>query len=141
MLRALERGERARRLGGLAQVLAQRRMQDVLDERRFSRSGDSRDADQAMQRDVDVDVLQIMLGGTADAETHGAAPRITRERVGNLRAGDAPLLVRQRRIGAAASREVFGGKRPRLLELLGRAEEYDLAAAFARAGAHVQQLV
>ena len=49
-------------------------VEGVEGERGFSRAGDSGDGDQASERDVDVEVLEVVLAGAADAnELAGAA--------------------------------------------------------------------
>ena len=59
---AVQRAVRARRLGRLALGLAQRRVEHVLHQRRLARARDAGDAHQALERDGDVDVLEVVLG-------------------------------------------------------------------------------
>ena len=59
---------RARGFRRLALGAQQRRVQDVLHQRRLARSGDAGDAHQTMQRNRDVDALQIVLGGAEDLD-------------------------------------------------------------------------
>ncbi len=51
----------AGRVGGQAEVAQQRGVQDVLDQRRFARSAHPGHAHQALQRERDVQVLQVVL--------------------------------------------------------------------------------
>ena len=60
-LRALEPIELARRLAGLALRLAQRLVQHVFDERGLARARHAGDAHQPPQRELHVDVLEIVL--------------------------------------------------------------------------------
>ena len=66
---------RARRLGRLALGAQQRGVQHVLHQRRLAGAGHAGDADQAAERDRDVDVLQVVLGGAAHHEPRIAGPR------------------------------------------------------------------
>ncbi len=136
-----EAAECAGRLGGLAEVLQQRRMQHVLDERGLARSRHPGHAHQPVEREIGVDVLQVVLGRPAHAQAHRAAQRIAREVVGDFRAGPAHLDVGCARIGPLAPREVLAGEGVRVLDRRRGAEEDDLPAALARARPHVEQLV
>ncbi len=136
-----ERAECAGRFGGLAQALAQRRMQDVLDQRGFPRSRDARHAHEPAQREIDVDVLQVVLGGAADAELLRAAKGVARKVVRHFHARHAHFGIAVAVVGALATGQVLRGERRGRLQFVGRAEEYDLAAALAGAGPHVEELV
>ena len=101
-MRALERGE-----------------QYVLHERRFPRAGNTRHADETAERNLDVDLLEVVLGGAFDHESRC-------RRVGCTAAGDglgrvAPTrqILRRQRIGAVD-------------ELRGRPFEHDAAAVLTR---------
>ena len=61
-LGAPQTGELPGSFGGFAPVLQQSRVQNILNERRFPGSRHPGHADQALQRDADVDVLQVVLG-------------------------------------------------------------------------------
>ena len=65
---AAERPVRARSFRGPALGAQQRRMQHVLHQRRLARSRDAGDADQAVQRNRDVDALQIVFRGPQDLD-------------------------------------------------------------------------
>jgi len=54
---------RGGRFIGAIELLGERAVKNVVDERGFARARDAGDADQALQRNADVDVLQVMLGG------------------------------------------------------------------------------
>src|SRR6267143_1515953 len=118
--------EPARRFGRLAFRLSKRGVEHVLHQRGFPRARDAGDAHQALERNADVDVLQVVLGGAEELDLRR-------------------LPVRRRGCPAAAgtpsSGEIFRRERFRLLQLVGRAEENDLAAAFARPRAHVHDAV
>ena len=79
-----------------------------------------------MQRNRDVDALQIVLGGAEDFDARAVG-------------GDRR---RRRPRGAAPAGEIVGGERAAVAdELVRRAEEHDLAAALAGAGAEVEHAV
>ena len=50
------------------QIAAQGLDEDVVDQRAFARAGNAGDADEQAERDLDVDVLQIVVRGAADDE-------------------------------------------------------------------------
>ena len=58
----------ARLLAGLVQVAFQRPQEDVVDQRALAGAGDAGDADEAAERELDVDVLEVVLGGPFDLE-------------------------------------------------------------------------
>ena len=76
LLGAFERIVRARRFRRLAKTLEQRRMQDILNQRRFARSGHPGDAHEAVQRNRDVDSLEIVFACAANAERCSAGGRL-----------------------------------------------------------------
>ena len=115
--------------GRLALGLQQRGVQNVVDERGLARSRDAGHAHQALQRDRDVDVLEVVLFGAEDLEA--------RRGWQHARAAFGP----DRLAGALAPGEVLGGQRLGLPQFGGRAEEHDLAAALAGARAHVHDPV
>jgi hypothetical protein len=61
-LRAEQRLVRARGLGGLAEAARQRREQHVLHQRALARAADPGDDDQTLQRQLDVDALEVVRG-------------------------------------------------------------------------------
>ncbi len=124
--RAVHLAEGAGRFRRLAQVLEQRRVQHVLDERGFPRARDARHAHEAVEGELDVDVLEVVLGDAAKRE-----PR----RIGGRRPGS------HSRVRALPAREVLRRHRLRVLQLVRRAVEHDLAAALARPRSHVEQAV
>ena len=118
---------RARRLGGLAEVAGERGVEHVLHERALARAADPGDDDEVMQRQLDRDVLQVVLARVLDDE-----PRRRIASTRRLKPMPACFLAA----------EVGAGQRVGALDrLVGRAIEHDLAAADARAGAHVDQAV
>ncbi len=68
---AEQRFVRARRFGGLAEVARQRRRQHVLDQRALARARDAGDADQVQQRELDRDVLQVVVARALQDEACG----------------------------------------------------------------------
>ncbi len=66
-LRPARRGA-ARVFRGFALGAQQRRKQDVVHQRGFARAADAGDADQAPERNLDVDVLEIVLGGALEPQ-------------------------------------------------------------------------
>ena len=123
-LRALERGVRARGFLRLAERAEQRVVQHVLDERRLARAAHAGHADEAVQRDLDVDVLQVVLASVADLETRST--RVDRAR--RSRTADAQLAA-----------QVLGRERALVAqELRRRAVEHDLPARAARPGSQVE---
>ena len=123
---AAEQPMRARGFRGLALGAQQRGMQYVLHQRRLARSRDAGDAHQPMQRNRDVDALQIVLGGAEDFDARAVG-------------GDRR---RRRPRGAPPAGEIVGGERAAVAdELVRRAEEHDLAAALAGTGAEVEHAV
>ena len=67
-LRALDGAVRARNTVGLAEALAHRAVEHVLDQARLAGPRDAGDRDEAGERDVDVDGLQVVRRGAADAQ-------------------------------------------------------------------------
>ena len=59
---------RARYVVALVERAAQRRVEDVVDERGLARAGHAGDRDQRLEREVDVDVLQVVLARALDAQ-------------------------------------------------------------------------
>ena len=58
----------ARRFGGFAQRLAQCRVQHILHQRRFARTRHAGDAGQPPQREIDIDVFQVVFSDAAQAQ-------------------------------------------------------------------------
>ncbi len=128
LVRAAQRAIGAGRLGGLAEMARQGRMEHVLDQRRLARARDPRDADQPLQRNLDRDVAQVVL---ARAFEHEARCRV----------GDGAGLPVGRIGHAMAAGQVGAGQRVGRADGGRRAVEDDGAAALAGAGAHVDQAV
>ena len=108
----------------LVEPVGERLVDDLVDERRLARARDAGDADELADRELDVDPLQVVLGGAADRE-HAAvvlAPRRDRDR-------------------APAGEELAGDRALRAHHLLRRALGDDLAAVLAGARAHVDDPV
>ena len=99
-LGALESIEFAGRLGGLAMGLLQRRVQHVLHQRRLAGARNPGQANQAMQRQLDIDAPQIVLGRANEADR-------TARRGGLGRA----VTGAQRRQAAPAGKPGAGGRR------------------------------
>ena len=140
LLRAFEPVERARRLAGLALRLAQRLVQHVFDERGLARAGHAGDAHQPPQRELHVDVLEVVLANAAQLHApergHHARPgRGVRRILAGLGRG------RTRR-HLFRARQVLARQRARIrADGLGRVEGDDLAAALAGAGTEIQDAV
>ena len=117
---------RARRLGRLALRLPERGVQDVLHQRRLAGAGHAGHADEAVQREGDVDALQVVLGRAAELDPGIPGPG---------RHG------RDAAVGALAARQIVGGERVRALQLVRRAGEHDPPAALARSGPDVEDAV
>ena len=116
----------ARRFGGFTLGAPQGGVQHVLHQGGFARARHTGDADQSLQRNADVDVLQVVFGDTQQLES------------GRLRVDGSGGHAG---IGAPAAGEVFGGERAIRPQFIGRAEEHHFAAFFAGTGAHVQNAV
>ncbi len=126
---AAQLAERPRRFGRLALRLSQRGVEHVLHQRGFPRPRDAGDAHQPLERNADVDAFQVVLGRAEELQNRGQTT-FSRKNV-----------VCPRFCGAFPPREIFRRERFRLLQLVGRAEENDLAAALAGARAHVHDAV
>ncbi len=94
-VRTVQRLVRPCRFGGFALVFEQPWIQYVLHQRRFARSRDAGHAHQPVERDGDVDILQVVLGRTEDFQA-----RIFR----------FYRKMLESRIGAAPSGQVFTGQ-------------------------------
>ncbi len=123
---AAQLAEGPRGFGRLALRLANRGVEHVLHQRGFPRARDAGDAHQALQRNADVDIFQVVLGSAEELEL--------RRFCGHGRSQCA-------RISALPARKIFRRERFRLLQLVGRAEEHDLSAALARPRSHVHDAV
>ena len=64
----LDRVVRTRLRPGLVEPVGERLVDDLVDERRLARPGDARDADELPDRELDVDVLQVVLARADHAE-------------------------------------------------------------------------
>lgn len=106
------------RLGERAvKLLRENRPQGLVDERRFARTADARDADELAQREFGGHVFEIVALGSAD---HDALARPLAERFGNF--------------DAAAARQVIGRDGVGLENVAERSGRNDIAALAARAG-------
>jgi len=93
----------AGRVGGQAEVAQQGRVQDVLDQRGLARAAHAGHADQALQRELDVQVLQVVLSRALQDQ----ARRVLGHRAAQAQAD------------GAARAQVGAGQRLGLLELIG----------------------
>ena len=111
--------------GGPAKVAQQRWRQDVLHQGRLARAADAGDTHQALQRQLDRDVFQVVL---ARAFEHQA-----RRVVGHQPRKAQPDLAPPAQVGA--------GQGVGLAQVGGAAVKHNLAAPLAWAGAHVDHAV
>ena len=122
LIRVCRPGHRA----GVVDLLGQRRVEDVVDQRRLARAGDAGDRAEDAEREAHVDVAQVVLLGAVDGELAALGARAAY-------LGDRDL---------AAAGEVLAGHRVGVLvEVLDRAAVDDLAAVLAGAGADVDDPV
>ncbi|MBV6474547.1 MAG: hypothetical protein MOGDAGHF_00007 [Rhodocyclaceae bacterium] len=134
----------ARRLGRLALLLAQRGVEHVLHQRRLARPRDAGDADQAVERQGDVEVLQVVFLRAEDFEpalSPGPSPASGRGERNSLAPPGRGLGRGASVVGAPAARQILRRQRLRRSHFLRSAEEHHLAAALAGARAHVEQAV
>ncbi len=127
LLDALDRLVRARRILRLAERVQQAVVEHVLDERGLARAAHAGHGDEAAQRNLDVDVLQVVLGRAAHRELRGRVDR----RLARARRGDLALaaqILRGQRVGLGQ-------------QLARRAVEHDLAARAAGPRAEVEDAV
>ena len=125
LVSASEAGEGARGLGGLAKVAQQCGRQNVLNKGGFARAADAGDGDQALQRKVHIDALQVVVARAFEHQTGGSVV-------------DHALETKAHLLAAAevGTREGVG-----LAQLSGRAVKHNLTAALTRARAHVDDAV
>ena len=116
---------RAGGFGGFAKVAHQGRRQHVLDQAGLARATHTGDGDQALQRKVDADVLQIVLTRTLQNEPRGAVADHAFE-------AQADLL---------ASAQVGPREGVGLSQVIGGAVEHNLSATLAGARPHVDHAV
>ena len=117
--------EGARGFGALSLRLRECRVQHVLDQRRLAAARHAGDADEPLQRNLEIDRLQVVL---ARALQHDLR-RIRRHR------------QRARGVDRLPSAEVAARQRLGPTQLVGRAVEDDASAALARAWPHVEHAV
>ena len=115
----------AGRFGRLAEMACQRRRQHVLDQRRLARAAHAGDADQPLQRELDGDVLQVVLARALQDQPRRAVEH----------------RPRQAQADGAPRAEVGAGQRLGAFQLVGRAVEDDAPALGAGAGAEVDDAV
>ena len=113
------------RFGSLAKVAQECRGQNVLHQRGFARPRNTGDADEALQRNFDVNVLQVVLGHALQNQARRA--------VGHHALEPHAHLLAPAQIGSG---ERVGGTQVRRGTI-----EHDVAAALAGAGAHVDHAV
>ena len=109
------------------ELVRERLVDDLVDEGRLARARDAGDADELPDREVDVDPLQVVLAGAADAEVAailGAArrdgdPALAREEVARHRPA-VPHHLRRRALGDNLP-AVLAGAGPHVHEPVGRA--------------------
>ncbi|OPZ03672.1 MAG: hypothetical protein BWZ09_02302 [Alphaproteobacteria bacterium ADurb.BinA305] len=127
VIHILETIEDPRRFRRFPEMLGQRREQHVLDQRRFSRAGHAGQAGQAPQRETDREIAQVVL-----ARADQLQPRC----------GGVHRARRTVDVDALRARQPGAGHRIGIRRDLGRrAARDDVAAALARAGADLEQLV
>ena len=115
----------AGRLGGLAEVAQQRRHQHVLDQRALARARHAGHHRQPLQRERDVDVLQVVLARAFEHQLGRRFAHVAPD-------ADAHVLARA---------EVGAGQRVGAARVIGRAVEHDAPAQRAGARAHVDQAI
>src|SRR5262249_30314115 len=108
-----------------AVALLESLLQDVVDQRRFARATDTRDADEETERELDIDVLEVVVACSLDGDALAVA--------GAALWRDRYLLL---------PGEVLPGERLLAAEdLVVRSGDDDLATAHARSGAEVHDVV
>ena len=122
---------RAGLVAGLVERLRERLVEDVVDERRLARAADAGDRGQHAERNLDVDVLQVVLARAADDELALQLPAAAPRGVGIDRAP-----VRYAPVSDPAS--VCDGC---VHQLRRRALEDHVAAVLAGAGAEIDHVV
>ena len=125
MIGAQQAVVQARGFGGFTKVAQQGRGQHVLDQTRFARARDTGHADQALQREFDGDVLQVVL-------THAFQNHARRA------VGDHALKAHAHLF---ATTQIRAGHGVGQAQVIGRAVKHNLPAFFAGAGAHVDHAV
>ena len=123
----LEALEDPRRFGRLAEMLGQRREEHVLDQGGFARAGHAGEAGHALQREGDREVAQVVLARADQLQPRRGGIHRTRRTID---------------VDALLPGEPGAGDRIRVGGDLGRrAARDDVAAALARAGTDLEQLV
>ena len=126
----------ARLVAGLVERLRQRLVEDVVDQRRLAGSADAGDRGQQAERNLDVDVLQVVLARAADDELALQRRPPRRRRRNRSRAGEIGAGQR-----AGSDRPLGSAARDALHQLLRRALEDHMAAEIARARPEVDDVV
>src|SRR5262249_48352716 len=106
--------------------LAQAAVEYIVDEARLPGARDAGDGDEARERDVHVEVSEIVGGRPTDTERQGR---------------DAPPPLFGQRDGATAGGILGGERAARLAEGRDRAGEQHLAAALSRPGTEVDDVI
>ena len=115
----------ARRLGRLAKVAQQRGCQHILNQGGLARARHTGHTDQALQRNLDRHVLQVVLGHALQDQARGVGCHHALETHAHL----------------LAAAQVGAGHGVRALQRFGGAVKHNLPALLARAGAHVNHAV
>ena len=115
----------ARRFCGLAEVAQQGGRQHVLYQRRFTRTADTGDAHQPLQRNLDIDVLEVVLGNTLQNQPWSVRSHHAIEPHAHL----------------FAPAQISASQRIGTLERLSAAVKNDLSTPLARPRAHVNHAV
>ena len=116
---------RAGRFCGLAKVAQQRRRQHVLHQCGFAGATDAGDADQTLQRDFDIDVLQVVFGHPFQNQARGVFGHHALEAHADL----------------FATAQVSTGQGVGTAQFIGGAVKDNLPALLARTGAHVDHAI
>ena len=127
MIRAIKSVVFARCFRRFAQCLAQRGIQHILHQRRFARTRDTGDTSKPAQREIDVDIFQIVFGDAAQPQLR----RVFGRHAGRVITGRTQF---SRQI--ASGDRIFGRHDSRR-----RIEADDFTAARAGAGADVEDAV
>ena len=119
--------------GGFALGAQQGGIEHIVDQGGFAGAADAGDAHEALQRDLDVDGLEVVLGGAVEAQAPGRWA---------LRGPAACRLARQGQFDALAAEQIVGGERALGAgEFRHRSVENDFAAVLARAGPDVEHAI
>src|SRR5262245_26109022 len=125
MLQPFDRPVRARRPFALVEIAVQRLHDDVADQRAFAAAADARHTNKRAERNLDVDVLEVVLRSAENLEKVAVA-------------GAAQL----RNLNLLLAGQILTGEAVRVLDNFARRPLHDeLPAANARTGAEVDDLI